>query len=212
MSGVLRAHGQLYVLSSSGADEFPGLSGEGRPLRFRDARTALLFLRDVVAADRDALANLRRLLGRRRVPAWTLRLDADGVLAALAARLASSELTIRVLTAPRTNYHFPDPVVVSVPAPRPIPRPAPAQPRIEPPPPAPQAEFENVEAQVVALREAAHSGAPFCEECEKARLEAAQDPGDFAAVDAEAQAEALALAAESGAPFCEECEKARKSA
>lgn len=82
-------------------------------------------------------------------------------------------------------------------------------------------------AQAVALQAAAASGAPFCEECAKAKAaaaaaQAADDAAgaseeeakdeSVAALDAPAQAAALRGAAASGVPFCEECEKAKAAA
>lgn len=123
---------------------------------------------------------------------------------------------------------------------------APHVPEAEAPPEAPEpvaqhAEVEEEEpegfpenhdqaAQAQALRHAATTGAPFCEECEKARqsqqrqqqpapapvvtttpIEPA-DPAQFpAGHDQDAQARALEAAAAEGVPFCEECEKARQS-
>lgn len=85
----------------------------------------------------------------------------------------------------------------------------------------------DVPAQVAVMREAAREGKPFCEECEKARLDAASaasgkaplpalaesaptpaaDP--YADTDVAAQAATMRSAAQDGTPFCEECEKAR---
>ena len=82
-------------------------------------------------------------------------------------------------------------------------------------------------AQSETLAGAAEDGAPFCEECEKARLEqlansppspppqppAKPDPPSFPENhDAAAQAKTLSEAADEGVPFCEECEKARQAA
>jgi len=90
-------------------------------------------------------------------------------------------------------------------------------------------------AQAQALQRAAISGAPFCEECEKARQELlaqqqlqqpqpapapakkqtpveSGEPGQFpAGHDQDAQARVLEAAAAEGVPFCEECEKAGQS-
>ena len=83
-------------------------------------------------------------------------------------------------------------------------------------------------AQAQALQQAARTGAPFCEECEKARLallaqqQSAPAPKKAPPVsedeerfpvnhDQDAQARALEAAAVDGVPFCEECEKARKA-
>jgi hypothetical protein len=80
-------------------------------------------------------------------------------------------------------------------------------------------------AQAQALQQAARTGAPFCEECEKAKLAllARQAPAarkapaptddaeQFPAThDQDAQAQALEAAAVDGVPFCEECERARQ--
>jgi len=83
-------------------------------------------------------------------------------------------------------------------------------------------------AQAEALKDAAVSGEPFCEECEKAAQAAAKkaekagpppEPADVPVEstfspenDAPAQVQALKQAAEKGVFFCEECEKARKAA
>lgn len=90
-------------------------------------------------------------------------------------------------------------------------------------------ESHDQAAQAQALLQAARTGAPFCEECEKARLAmlAQQqlpapvakktpietgDPAQFrASHDQHAQAQALEAAAAEGVPFCEECEKARQA-
>ncbi len=78
-----------------------------------------------------------------------------------------------------------------------------------------------LDAQVAALKTAAARGAPFCEECERARQalaqanaeaaeqEAEEDPAPD--LDAPTQAAALTAAAESGVPFCEECERAKQA-
>ena len=81
-------------------------------------------------------------------------------------------------------------------------------------------------AQAQALQQAARTGAPFCEECEKAKLalwaqqapaarkapaqtdDAEQFPANH---DQDAQAQALEAAAVDGVPFCEECERARQA-
>jgi uncharacterized Zn-binding protein involved in type VI secretion len=60
-------------------------------------------------------------------------------------------------------------------------------------------------AQRAALLEAAASGAPFCEECERARRSAESPP---ASGHAATQRAALKAAAQTGAPFCAECEAA----
>jgi len=92
-------------------------------------------------------------------------------------------------------------------------------------------------AQAQALQQAAISGVPFCEECERARQELAEqqqlqqpqpapapapakkqtpvesgEPGQFpAGHDQNAQAQALEASAVEGVPFCQECEKAGQS-
>jgi uncharacterized Zn-binding protein involved in type VI secretion len=60
-----------------------------------------------------------------------------------------------------------------------------------------------VETQRAMLQSAAESGAPFCEECERARLALSQAP------PASVRRTALIEAADAGVPFCEECERAR---
>lgn len=121
---------------------------------------------------------------------------------------------------------------------------APHVPEAEPPPEAPEPVSQRAEvveeepegfppnhdqaAQAQALQQAAKAGAPFCEECEKARQAQLPrqpppapvvtttpaetgDPGEFpASHDRDAQARALESAAVEGVPFCEECEKARQ--
>lgn len=112
---------------------------------------------------------------------------------------------------------------------------------VEAPPPVPQQtraaeeepegfpEDHDQAAQAQALQQAAKTGAPFCEECEKARLAllaqqqqpppvakttppSTGEPGQFPANhDQAAQARALEGAAVDGVPFCEECEKARQT-
>jgi hypothetical protein len=89
--------------------------------------------------------------------------------------------------------------------------------------PQPEAQVEetaedriDVEAQVAVLRQAARDGTPFCEECEKARLDGlaldeAAPPDPFAATDTAAQAEVMRAAALDGIPFCEECDKAARA-
>lgn len=95
------------------------------------------------------------------------------------------------------------------------------------PPPAveePADDTLDVPAQVAVMREAAREGKPFCEECEKARLEAASGMGPvpalaapaptpasepFADTDVAVQAATMRAAAQDGTPFCEQCEKAR---
>ena len=86
-------------------------------------------------------------------------------------------------------------------------------------------------SQAQTLADAADDGAPFCEECERARQQLASSPPPAQAPapipppppppeksfpsanhDAKAQAKTLSEAAASGVPFCEECEKARQQA
>jgi hypothetical protein len=78
----------------------------------------------------------------------------------------------------------------------------------------PAAEHLDVPEQVAVMQAAARDGVPFCEECEKARLEeeaaaAAPQPNPYAGTDVAAQSAVMSEAAATGAPFCEECEKAR---
>ncbi|APR83456.1 Hypothetical protein A7982_08805 [Minicystis rosea] len=61
-------------------------------------------------------------------------------------------------------------------------------------------------AQARALILAAQSGAPFCEQCVRAKAE----PEDTRDLDQAAQARALTEAAKDGTPFCEPCAKAKK--
>lgn len=63
----------------------------------------------------------------------------------------------------------------------------------------------NRPLQKAALREAARSGAPFCEACETARREPFMAPPESAAPAAAILKEAAAA----GVPFCEKCEAAR---
>jgi hypothetical protein len=76
-------------------------------------------------------------------------------------------------------------------------------------------------AQAAALRQAARAGAPFCEECEKAKRAPAPlprvapppaEPTFSQPVDAAVQVETLSWAAQSGVPFCEVCEQQSRGA
>ncbi len=75
----------------------------------------------------------------------------------------------------------------------------------------------NNDAQAETLAGAASDGEPFCEECEKARLQAEAstgipepEPASFPPNhDGDSQSKTLIDAAKDGVPFCEECEKAR---
>lgn len=206
MYGVLRAHGKRYWISRVPAAR----AARARRLTFRDERAALLFLRQLVAVDGEGYARVRRLLREQRFATRALRFDDDSVLHTLAAHIASSELLVHATDEPLVRYHFPEPVEEAAPAPIEV---AAVAPEPEPPPPVTPAEFEDVEAQVAALRQAAEEGMPFCEECQKAREQAALEPSaDFADTNEEAQVAALVAAAEEGVPFCEECEKAKLAA
>jgi hypothetical protein len=81
--------------------------------------------------------------------------------------------------------------------------------------------------QARVLVGAAQRGAPFCEECERAKQEARaaatsprpvyqpppRDPPTLSSKsDAAAQARTLVAASQRGAPFCQECERARQEA
>ncbi|BDC48683.1 hypothetical protein F183_A09990 [Bryobacterales bacterium F-183] len=91
-----------------------------------------------------------------------------------------------------------------------------------PPPPEPAVLPPNSDEdkQAAALTDAASSGVPFCEECEKLAAAEAKQPeatppapvieGFPEEHDEAAQAATLQKAAESGVPFCEECEKAKQ--
>jgi hypothetical protein len=205
---MLRAHGKRYFIAPYAVTAEPA----ARPLLFRDARTALLFLRELVAADPRNYASVRRLFGGRHALLGTARsditrLDGDVVLKALAARIASAELRVHITQGLAPNYHFPSPVEAPPLLIEEVPRPEPAA-QVEAPPTAPS-EFPEPAAQAEALREAARTGAPFCEECEKARQALAPSEPEG---DPETQAAAMVAAAEQGAPFCEECEKAKEEA
>ncbi len=103
----------------------------------------------------------------------------------------------------------------------------------EPPPAAPPQSGEKeqlaAEAKAAMLEDAAEQGAPFCEECEKAKrtpppppvaeapppppppqAPAPQAPPPPPKTPAEAQAEVFQEAAQDAAPFCEACEQARQ--
>ncbi|MBX9600914.1 MAG: hypothetical protein K2X35_07920 [Bryobacteraceae bacterium] len=94
------------------------------------------------------------------------------------------------------------------------PRRAPASPAPgeAPSPESPEDTFSDVHdplGQVAALRRASRLGAPFCEECERARRQVAVLPQEVPVfspgLDAALQAHTLRAAAAAGIPFCEEC-------
>jgi hypothetical protein len=134
---------------------------------FGDAERALQFLGQF-KSDAAAMADLRRLLGERDWLASPGRLSDDEVLAAVARLLGSGELVAAVEWKPRISApQLPD----SAPE-------APAPSRES----SPQQEQESDTfgpghdgaQQAAALVAASQSGAPFCEECERAKQQEAQ--------------------------------------
>lgn len=103
---------------------------------------------------------------------------------------------------------------------------APVTPRrvATPPPPAqapagesPEDTFGDVHdplGQVAALQQASRLGAPFCEECERARRQVQTAPPELPVfspdLDAVLQARTLRQAAAAGIPLCEECVQAAR--
>jgi diadenosine tetraphosphatase ApaH/serine/threonine PP2A family protein phosphatase len=110
----------------------------------------------------------------------------------------------------------------AAPPPAPAPAPAPAQQTTASTSPAAVSSTTDAAATAQALKDAAQSGIPFCEECEKAKQAAKKaapppavpeevDAGVSQNTDAAATAQALQNAASTGTPFCAECEKARQA-
>jgi hypothetical protein len=236
MLELLRAHGRVYELVPSGQAprmaRVPALRGaQPKALRFGTLPEALRFVRDLVARDAGRLHHLRRA-----VQARDLASD-DEVIEALARALVTARLIVHEQPEPRPVIHhrraevveergvlaaeeidFIDGAIEAAAPPDEL-EPSIAG-QMEPDElepylgeePLPQREVDFRVAQAGVLREAAQNGAPFCEECEKAKQELlAEEPADEVAhVDAAAQAQAMRDAAAKGTPFCEECEKAKK--
>lgn len=186
----------------------------GEALRFCDLTGALLFLREQVAP--PDLRALRGLLTRD--DAMVRRLDDAVVLRLVAHRL--HQRTLKAVAWHERRYGFVETLAVYSP-PR-IELPAPTlresalvadPPAIAPPRPSPAApRDEEAEAQAFTLREAARSGAPFCEICERSPGPEASQPAPpdelFPATsDPAAQARTLREAASEGAPFCALCRR-----
>jgi len=94
------------------------------------------------------------------------------------------------------------PIETPVPVPEPVIE-LPVEPVVVEPP------TDYVEAQAATLKDAAESGAPFCENCEQAAKEPAESAEvavEPSPVHAKAQAKTLKDAAKSGSAFCEKCE------
>jgi hypothetical protein len=220
------ARGYLIVprARSGGVPDEPRAARE--PLVFRDQASALAFL----SRHTPQATRARSLLAAHSNMPVELLNDFE-VRDALADLLARRRLLVFELQ--RRQSSLPDDEAEETPGPAPLgaeetllwidvevapPALLFLQTEVEPPPyEAPPLEppySVDPKAQVAALKAASARGAPFCEECEKAKREqaaakakeeAAEDP-----VDAPAQAAALKTASARGAPFCEECEKAKR--
>lgn len=160
------------------------------------------------------MEELRALLSRGGASLFSL--DDQAVLSAVAERISTGELQVcGEFCGP---LHAEAEVFVeeleSVPAISSPPPPA-------PPPPSPPEEdtfppgLDPIAAAAV-LTKAAEAGAPFCEECEKAKAAPAPAPAPLPpastfpeGVDTAAIAAALVQASAEGVPFCEECMRAR---
>jgi hypothetical protein len=216
------ARGYLIVPRARPVDE-PRAARE--PLVFRDQASALAFL----SRQTPQAARARTLLAAHSSLPVELLTDFE-VRDALADLLARRRLLVFELQ--RRQTPLPDDEVAEEAGPAPLgaeetllwidvevtpPALLFLQTEVEPPPyePPPLEPPYSVDpkAQVAALKAASARGAPFCEECEKAKRELAaakakeeaEDP-----VDAPTQAAALKGASARGAPFCEECEKAKR--
>jgi hypothetical protein len=187
--------GHVYQLTFS-------VRSSGQPLRlgFHAARRLLA----APMGDATRMRELRSFLATRGPASVVSRMTDAEVVEQLASRIATRGLHVYAERVRREVYH------------------APERERVDDAlPPLSMREVEepvddnlDVPAQVAVMQEAARDGAPFCEECEKARRaleEAVREPEAFADTDVVAQAATMRTAAEDGTPFCAECEKARRA-
>jgi hypothetical protein len=184
-------------------------------------------------SDRLVMTELRALIERGRGSGYRLASDAQ-LLEEIAEGLSTGEFYVcaeasHPFHVAETEVVPPDPdsealaAVEQAPAPAaaappPAPAEAPADAQDAPTLP-PEADAEAI-AQ--SLQQAAETGKPFCEECQKAKAaQAAPAPATAAQeepqdtfgpnTDSDAIARNLTSAAQDGAPFCEECERARQA-
>jgi hypothetical protein len=157
--------------------------------------------------DSRLVRGFRELLAAGRADGGVSRMTDVEVLEALASRIAMRQLHVYTRQRVRRRFAIEVEVVDEV-----------LEPLAQAPADEPAEEHVDVPAQVAVMLQAAHEGVPFCEECEKARLEedaaSATAPASvvapaYAGVDVPAQAAVMREAAAAGSPFCEECEKAR---
>lgn len=145
-------------------------------MNFGSPDLALLFLRKC-KSDPGSMALLRRFVAYHSDQASLKRMSDHQVLQLLARNISDRQVKVVL--------HKGSAPLKGGSAPPPIPKPAPPQPKasvarpapLEPikpvaaPPPIEEAVFASVDAaaQAATLKSAAQSGAPFCEECAKAR-------------------------------------------
>jgi AcrR family transcriptional regulator len=257
MLDLLRAHGRIYELVPSGGapqmGRVPALRGaQPKLLRFSGMPEALRFVRDLIRRDAGRMRDLRRALLARPIA------SDDEVLEELARALVTGRVRLHEQPEARAIIYYEGSEIaeeqgvlapedddfidgaIEAEAPPDELEPAIAA-EMEPDElepyigeePLPQRDVEVGPDQINVLRAAAQTGAPFCEECEKAKQEAENaakakptpaaapppaaaepPPVDAAAqpqnVNEAAQTASMKDAAAEGAPFCEECAKAEQ--
>jgi hypothetical protein len=170
--------GQLYEIA--GDARAPAGLGSARTRlspRYEGARVRLdphgarSLLGGTLGHGRD-MGELRRLLGARAGVEVVSRMSDAEVVDQIARRIASHELRVYGMTAPRRSYFFkaPDAVDDAV-GPQDVVEEEvfDASVDAEAVPEASESDSVDAAAQAATLRAAARDGTPFCEECEKAR-------------------------------------------
>ncbi len=153
--------------------EWHQCSGCESPLQPGEFEAARIWLRGLLLNDGQG-ANLRAIAYQGIDRAGLTHRSVVEVVDELAWKISSGQIKVC-----QRQREVDDPATVVGPlAPRAAPAPAPSSSRsrsapVAPPPPEPTTMPRNVDAAAVAavLTEAAKSGAPFCEVCEKARVE-----------------------------------------
>jgi len=152
---------------SDANDLVSGSIAQAEPMQFASQHEALTFLRQV-SGDSGALRDLRHWADRRG--AGNVRTD-DDLLQLAAACLVAKTLLVRApIKKQRSGSAKDEEEVVARSDRRGS---GPAQVRRAAPPPEEQADID-IDQQIAALKAAAQDGTPFCEQCERAKLEAAR--------------------------------------
>lgn len=151
------------------------LTEEKSSLKFTDQTNALIFLRRVAFGGRNTQV-FRQVLHAENVGAVLHQLDDHRVLEHLARMLCTGQIKVHEVGARKREVgggaSGQQAEFDRKPRKEPRPMPQPKRPVERPAaPPAHPKQPINIEAQVASLKAAAISGAPFCEKCERARLE-----------------------------------------